>query len=165
MTPTVPYVGPTTEDLARIPAELKARRQWVLWRGEDRVDQQTGEIRLNKVPVNPQTLRNADTTDPQTWGTFEECVAALPTALEEWEHDNPSAYRGGGIGLSLLQMTRISASTWITAATHDTGSIAAWAQEYLTALDSYTEVSPSGTGLHIFIQGLLPPKGRKKGPS
>jgi hypothetical protein len=28
-----PYTGPTHEDLTHIPAALKARRQWILWRG------------------------------------------------------------------------------------------------------------------------------------
>ena len=30
-------------------------------------------------------------------------------------------------------------------------------------LDSYTEISPSGTGLRIFIRAKLPPKDRKIG--
>ena len=47
------YTGPTAEDLDRIPADLKARPQWVLWRGEDRINQQTGEVKLNKNPHRP----------------------------------------------------------------------------------------------------------------
>ena len=34
--------------------------------------------------------------------------------------------------------------------------IAAWAQEIIDQFDSYTEVSLSGTGIHIFIEGILP---------
>ena len=30
-------------------------------------------------------------------------------------------------------------------------------------MDSYTEISPSGKGVHIFVKGELPPKGRKHG--
>ena len=92
------YTGPTTQDLAHIPAVLTTLPQWVLWRGEDRVDAKTGEIKLNKIPINPHTLHNADTTDITTWGSCAQAVAALPVALEEWEQDDPSAYRGGGIG-------------------------------------------------------------------
>ena len=33
----------------------------------------------------------------------------------------------------------------------------------ITALDSYTEITPSGTGVHVLVQGTLPPRGRKKG--
>ena len=95
----VPYSGPTSEDLAHIPAELKTRRQWVLWRGADRVDRKTGAITgLEKIPIDPQTLRHASTTDSETWGTFAYCVEVLPVALEEWHTDDPGAYRGGGLG-------------------------------------------------------------------
>ena len=38
--------------------------------GGDRLDQHTGAIKLNKVPVNPHALTNADSTDPSTWGTL-----------------------------------------------------------------------------------------------
>jgi hypothetical protein len=45
----------------------------------------------------------------------------------------------------------------------ETGTIEPWAQESITALNSYTEISPSGTGLHIIVQGQLPPGRRRKG--
>jgi hypothetical protein len=45
----------------------------------------------------------------------------------------------------------------------DTGVIADWAQAHIDALASYTEVTPSGTGVHILVQGALPPRGRRKG--
>ena len=41
----------------------------------------------------------------------------------------------------------------------ETGEIAAWAQEIIDRFDSYTEVSPTGTGVRILIRtatGLLP---------
>ena len=57
------YTGPTQEDLARIPAALKVRRQFILWRGADRIDKKTGEVTgLEKIPIDPTTLCNADTT-------------------------------------------------------------------------------------------------------
>ena len=37
---------------------------------------------------------------------------------------------------------------------------AMWVMEQLA---SYTEVSPSGTGLRIILRGKLPPQGRRKG--
>lgn len=143
------YTGPTPEDLDHIPAELKARPQRVLWRGTDRLD--------------PQTLRNADTTDPATWGTFDQCVAALPIALEEWEQDGPSAYRGGGLGFVFAAADPYAGVDLDHYRDVDTGAVADWAQAHVDALASYTEVTPSGTGLHTLVQGALPPKGRKKG--
>src|SRR5262249_41360839 len=44
-----------------------------------------------------------------------------------------------------------------------TGEVQPWALEVVEALDTYTEVSPSGTGLRFFALGALPPHGRKKG--
>ena len=36
------------------------------------------------------------------------------------------------------------------------GKILPWAQEIVEMIDSYTEVSPSGTGIRIFVKGKLP---------
>ena len=43
-----------------------------------------------------------------------------------------------------------------------TGEVQPWALEIVQRLDSYTEYSPSGTGLHIFVHGDIPDAGRKK---
>ena len=45
----------------------------------------------------------------------------------------------------------------------ETGEVEPWAQEIVDELDSYTEVSPSKTGLHSIVNGKLPPGGRRKG--
>jgi putative DNA primase/helicase len=156
------YTGPAAEDLDRIPSELKARPQWVLWRGEDRIDQQTGEVKLNKIPIDPQTLYNADTTAPLTWGTFTQCVAALPVALEEWEAHDPSGYRGGGLGFVFADTDPFCGIDLDGCVDPTTGTIMAWAQAHVDRLASYTEITPSGTGLHTLVEGTLPPRGRKR---
>ena len=44
-----------------------------------------------------------------------------------------------------------------------TGKIAPWAREIIINLDSYSEFSPSGTGVHILGDDIsLPGKGRKR---
>jgi putative DNA primase/helicase len=45
----------------------------------------------------------------------------------------------------------------------ETGTIEEWAQEIIISLRSYTEISPSGRGVHIIVRGKLPPEGRRKG--
>jgi len=157
------YSGPTSADLDHIPAELKARPQWVLWRGADRLDTETGEIKLNKIPIDPQTLHNASSTDPQTWGTFPQCVAALPVALEEWAHVDACAYRGGGVGFVFSADDPYCGVDLDHCRNPDTGTLEPWAQAHVDALASYTEVTPSSTGVHVLVQGALPPRGRKKG--
>jgi hypothetical protein len=155
--------GPSAEDLDCIPDALKARPQWVLWRGEDRINPQTREVKLNKIPIDPQTLRNADTTDATTWGTFDQCVAALPVALEEWEEADSSAYRGGGIGFVFAADDPYTGVDLDHCRDPETGQVAAWAQDYIDALASYSEVSPSQAGVKVWVKGTLPPHGRKKG--
>ncbi len=44
----------------RIPQELQQILQWVNWRNDD----------CRKVPVNPNTLRNAGVNWPETWSSF-----------------------------------------------------------------------------------------------
>ena len=45
----------------------------------------------------------------------------------------------------------------------ETGEITPWAADIVDRLNSYTEVSPSGTGLRILCKGELPPGARRKG--
>ena len=45
----------------------------------------------------------------------------------------------------------------------ETGQIEPWAVEVVTLIDSYTEVSPSGTGLRIICRGKIPGPRRRKG--
>lgn len=158
------YAGPTAADLAHIPRELTARPQWVLWQGADRIDTKTGEITgLEKIPINPHTLHKASTTNPQTWGTFDLCVTTLPVALEEWEHNDPASYRGGGIGYVFAADDPYAGIDLDHCIDPDTHKIGAWAQAYVADLRSYTEITPSHTGVHILVQSTLPPGGRKKG--
>ena len=67
----------TTHQLETFPAELRDRRQWVLWAIEERDGKRT------KVPrrVDAPAIR-ASCTDPTSWGSFDEAVAALETAPE-----------------------------------------------------------------------------------
>jgi putative DNA primase/helicase len=44
----------------------------------------------------------------------------------------------------------------------ETGEIALWAQEIIDGMDSYTEVSPSGTGVKIWVRAMLEMSKEKK---
>ena len=50
----------------------------------------------------------------------------------------------------------LSASTWTTARNPETGKLAGWADDVVGHLKSYTEISPSGTGIKLFVRGELP---------
>jgi putative DNA primase/helicase len=57
-----------------IPAELRERPQWVIWRLEVRDGKQT------KVPYQAGANGRASTTDPGTWATFDQAVATADRA-------------------------------------------------------------------------------------
>lgn len=54
-----------------IPAELQAWPQWVCWRAEQRGGKPT------KLPVDPRSGELASSTDPSTWSSFDDAVAAV----------------------------------------------------------------------------------------
>ena len=43
-----------------------------------------------------------------------------------------------------------------------TGALAPWAAALVARLDGYTEASPSGTGVHVLVEGRLPPGWRRR---
>jgi putative DNA primase/helicase len=140
-----------------IPDELRQLPQWVGWRYvEDGVDPKTGEVDWDKPPVNIKTGRKASSTDPQTWVPFEQAHSAyLRGGLDGVGlvlHRSDAAEGPGLIGVDLDKCRNPS-----------TGEIEEWALEIVRRLNTYTEVSVSGTGLRLFLHAELPPRGRKKG--
>lgn len=124
-----------------IPAELRIRPQWVLWRLESRSDKPT------KVPYNPATGRRASTTDLMTWGIFEE-------ALEELEGYD-------GLGFVFCSGDPYVGVDLDSCVDPESGEIAPWASQIIEGMDSYAELSPSGTGVHIITRGKIPSGGRR----
>jgi hypothetical protein len=127
----------------KIPEELRALRRWAYW-----VEGPEG-----KVPKNPRTGGNAKCNDPGTWGTFAEACAALNQVDPTSKAGLNFALNGDGIiGVDLDNR-------------RDPGkkAISEWARKIIGRLNSYTEISPSGRGIRIFLRGRLPPHGRHKG--
>ena len=121
------------------PACLRERRQWVAWRYIERDGKQT------KAPVNPHTGGLADSTDSASWGTFEQ-------ASEACRQDANLA----GIGFVFTAddpYCGVDLDDCLNAETHEPKG---WAAEVIGQLDSYTEISPSGTGVKAFLQANKP---------
>jgi len=129
------------------PTELRERNQWVCWRYEQR----EGEPKPTKVPVNANTGRLAKSTDPSTWSSYEVAISYLVTG------------RADGIGYVLSAEDPYAGVDLDHCRDPESGSIEQWAKTIVWRLASYTEISPSGTGLRIFVRGELPPHGRHKG--
>lgn len=126
---------------AGIPAELRALDQWVGWRIEWRADAK-GERKPTKVPINLRTGRRAASDDPTTWATFAEALQAIP------DHD--------GIGFVFSEADEFFGVDLDGSRDPDTGDLAPWARQIVAAFNTYTEVSPSGTGVKLFGRGRLP---------
>jgi hypothetical protein len=133
------------------PAELRKRAQWVGWRTQKRTAKD-GTIKLTKVPYqvnghDGQARAKAKTDDPATWATYNRALAYLQHGFVE------------GIGYVFTaddQYTGVD----LDACIHD-GAVEPAAAAIVARLDSYTERSPSGTGLHVIVRANLNGSGRK----
>ena len=121
-----------------IPGELKVRPQWVNWRYS------WDGKKWTKHPFNPRTGRKASSTDLLTWSSFEDVL---------------KAYEGGGysgVGFVFCSGDPYAGVDLDGCRDPETGEIEAWAAKIVDELDSYTELSPSGKGLHIILKAKVP---------
>lgn len=132
-----------------IPLYLREKAQWVVWRYT--WSDQKGK--WDKPPLCPHTLRLASTTDRETWATFKEAVGAY------LDPDNDL----DGIGFVILPEDNLTGIDLDHCRDPKTGVILQWAQDIIDRLDSYTEVTPSGTGLRAFARAKKPGREAKKG--
>ena len=116
--------------LGNIPQELKQKKQWVGWH----------LINNRKVPMCASTFKAAQSSNPETWSTFDQAVEAYKQK------------RWSGIGFVFNKdYVGIDLDHCI-----DNGRINEFGNKVLSKLNSYTEYSPSGTGIHIIAKGDIP---------
>ena len=123
-------------------------KQWVLWRHEQ-VDG-----KFTKVPYRSDH-RKAASTRQGDWCSFQEAVAA------KIRHDG-IGYTGVGFVFSLERQNHIVGVDLDHCRDPATGKIEREAMEIIEQFNSYTEVSPSGTGIHIYCYGRLEPGAPKR---
>lgn len=119
--------------LNNIPVELIQRPQWVCHRFP------------NKTPLCPRPsfdgqLHPAKADKSNTWGTFEEALRAVQ--------------RRDAVGLG-FELGEGICGVDIDHCIED-GELNDLAKELINELQSYAEISPSGTGIHILCKGKLP---------
>lgn len=122
-----------TYNYESMPELLRAQTNWVVW---GVVDEPL------KAPFQPDSLLRltaipAKSGIPETWGTFEKAALCVSRGLARG-----IGYEFDGQGIYGVDLDHVIGEDG--AVTHD-------AQEIVEALSSYTEVSPSGRGLHIFV--------------
>ncbi len=116
-----------------IPQELLKLPCWVgyqLRRNKDRTD---------KVPMNVLTGRPAKTNDPSTWTDY---TTASDLAFQRGYAGVGFVFQPPYVGIDIDHCVK-------------DGAIAPYAVEILAALNSYSEYSPSGTGIHILCKGKI----------
>lgn len=122
-----------------IPQDLRAIPRWICWCAERRGDKMT------KIPKDPRTGGNAKSTDPSTWADFD-------TAVRAW---NQGRGRFDGIGFIFGEdraYTGLDLDHVLTPGSE-------LMDEYRWVVEeagTYTEVSPSGDGLHLIFRGPKP---------
>jgi primase-polymerase (primpol)-like protein len=134
---------PTDDELPRL---LTTRDQWLCWRSEDR------DGKMTKVPIDPNSGRYASTTDSSTWSAFE---TARERVISSPELD--------GLGFVFTDSDPIVGVDLDACRIPETGKTRDWATDIIDRLDSFTEVSPSGTGYHVLVEGSLPNGRNRKG--
>jgi hypothetical protein len=138
------------DPLLNIPAELRDRPQWVVWRAEPKNDG-----RITKVPYAARTGRKASTTSPGSWCSFTEARTAFERAAS-----TPKPYSGRGFVFSHgdpfcgVDLDKCRDAT--------TGEIQPDPLRWAKSLASFTEISPSGTGLHVIVRATTMEPGRRK---
>jgi len=128
-----------------IPEALCEREQWVCWKKTQR------DGKATKIPVTPGGGGFASSTDPETWTDFE-------IALEYVQKG-----KADGVGFVFTEADPIVGVDLDDCRDPQTGHVDSEAQDIIDRLDSYTEISPSGAGYHVLIEGELPEGRNRRG--
>ena len=129
------------------PPELLAGKRFVAWRYEDR----KGQAKPAKMPYSPNAPKGASSAAPADWTDFDTAmkyarVAGLDGVMRAFDPAD------GYVGVDLDNCRD-----------PETGELTPEAAERVRRADTYTEASPSGTGIKMWMTATLPPFGRHKG--
>lgn len=129
-----------------IPAELKKVANWCVYK----IEKVNGKQR--KLPINAKTGGNAQSNNPSTWCDYETALGAV-------------GKYGEGLGFFFSPPYFGVDIDGVREAVEDfkSGQKNNIVGEFIHALNSYSETSVSGGGLHIICKGTLPEGGRRRG--
>jgi primase-polymerase (primpol)-like protein len=126
-----------------IPQEMKSFPQWVAWKS---VLDKGRPGKIKKLPIDPKSSKTASSIDPTTWAHFDEAYAYY------LQHRNNGI---GGISFALAKDDCYVGVDLDHCRNPATGNIEPWAMDIISELNSYTELSPSGEGIRIFVKAKL----------
>ena len=136
--------------------ELKDLKQWVNFIRVWNATKKEGKGGFDKPLVNPYTLRDAKNNDPTHWTTYEQAAASVGKTATHRDTKHKDAQGNApiirkpieGVGLIIAGgLCGVDLDDVID----DDGNIAPFAAAIVDRLDTYTEISPSGHGLHLLL--------------
>lgn len=125
-----------------IPKRMKSLNQWVLWKYEDR------DGRKTKIPYQINGSK-ADTMKPETWNSFENVSKATGSFSGI---GFVFSKESGIMGVDFDHIRNPDTKEWNSEEFHD-----------VLSLNSYAEISPSGSGAHVICMGEIPGDRRRSG--
>ena len=128
-----------SEDFYNYFQDIIQLNNWVGYRLETRDNAKNG-----KIPINPHTGQNANAIDQSTWGSFDDAV--------NFYQKNSCAGIGFEFGASFIGYVGVDLDNVVL----EDGTLKPFAKEIVEYLNSYTEYSPSGKGLHIICKSDQP---------
>lgn len=141
----------TKPDLLRpsgstIPEEIRTLPRWFVWKAELVGDKWT------KVPYQAKSGHHAKVNDPKTWCDYKSAYGAYFNSAGKYDG---VGFAFNGDGIIGLDLDHVLVGSKI---------INPDVRRAVDLLNTYCELSPSGTGLHLMCKGKLPEGGRKKEP-
>jgi predicted transcriptional regulator len=130
-------------DTSVVPQEMQDVPHWVVWRLEN-----NKQGKSTKVPYQPKSPQHkASCNDPSTWADSRTAIKASSEGF------NGIGFQAGRepSGFILIDLDHCI----------ENGVLQPWARKIIDIANSYTEISPSGNGIHVFCGGKLSDKNIK----
>lgn len=128
-------------DIDNIPKELTQYDSWICWRE----DPPRSELaKPCKTPIAPKKMSLGKVNESKDWTSFKDAIAVYS------KHKQLT-----GIGFVFSEADPYTGIDLDNCRNPENGKIENWAVELVRIIDSYTEISPSQTGLKIIVRASL----------
>jgi KaiC/GvpD/RAD55 family RecA-like ATPase len=118
--------------------ELQKLPRWLGWKFVSDGD------RIRKQPIDLKTGGFASCDNPETWCSYELAKSSLAAG----KCDSIGLALGKELGLVIVDLDKVRSDK--------DEPFPKWVTDLVDELDSYTEISASGLGLHILVRGSIP---------
>lgn len=129
-----------------VPKLLRDACGWVCWK----FGSSNNPRRMEKIPIDPKIGCRADVNDMTACGTLGEAMDAC------------GRFGADGVGYAIVPIDHLVGVDLDKCRDATTGKIAIWAEEVIRDLNSYTEVTPSGKGVRVWVEGKWPYSNNRK---